>query len=261
MKGGGGMKEFIEYLRVIKKRSAGTLAQYNSILKEFKPFEPVTRATFAKYAEKISANAPKTQKNKLMVVKEYLNWKADHGKLTAMDRYWNEADAPRCKRLPKAIDISDVQKIISVIDNTYWRAFFTFIANTGARISEVLTFDPDKQAAVIGDYAFLSFIGKGNKERTLKVSRDVLESAKKAGIFERRVTTAGAGLALKRYAKKAGITKNVSPHTLRHTFAVTQVGNGMPLNQLQAILGHASVATTGVYLEMLADKVAVPTLV
>ncbi len=255
------MKEFIEYLRVIKKRSAGTLEQYTSILKEFKAFEPVTRATFAQYADKISKNAPKTQKNKLMVVKEFLNWKADNGKLAVANRYWNEADAPRSKRLPKAIDITDVQKILSVTDDAYWKAFFSFIANTGARISEVLTFEPEKQAALIGDYAFISFIGKGDKERTLKVSRAVLENAKKAGIFEQRVTTAGAGLALKRYAKKAGITKNVSPHTLRHTFAVTQINNGMPINQLQAILGHASVATTGVYLEVLADKVAVPTLV
>jgi integrase/recombinase XerD len=86
----------------------------------------------------------------------------------------------------------------------------------------------------------ISFIGKGNKERTLRLSRAVLDNAIEPGVFGRRVTTAGAGLALKRYAKRAGITKNVSPHTLRHTFAVAQVTNGMPLNQLQAILGHAS---------------------
>ena len=72
---------------------------------------------------------------------------------------------------------------------------------------------------------------------------------------------AGAGLALKRYARKAGVAKHVTPHVLRHTFAVTQITNGMPINQLQAILGHSSVATTGVYLEVLADRVTVPTLV
>jgi len=255
------MKEFLEYLRVIKKRTPGTLAQYKSILKEFAKFEPVSHASFSRYAEKITTNAPKTQKNKLMVVKEYLNWKADNGKIPAGDRYWNQADSPRFKRLPKALDIEELQKIIRVIDDPYWKAFFSFIANTGARISEVLTFDPDKQASFVGDYAMISFIGKGNKERTLRLSRAVLDNAIEAGVFGRRVTTAGAGLALKRYAKRAGITKNVSPHTLRHTFAVAQVTNGMPLNQLQAILGHASVATTGVYLEVLADRVTVPTLI
>ena len=255
------MKDFLEYLRVMKKRTPGTLAQYRSILKEFAKFEPVSHASFSRYAEKISKNAPKTQKNKLMVVKEYLNWKADRGKIKADDRYWNQADSPRFKRLPKAIDIAEVQEIIKAIDDPYWKAFFSFMANTGARISEVLTFDLDTQAVFVGDYAMISFIGKGNKERTLRLSRAVLENAIKAGVFERRVTTAGAGQALKRYAKKAGITKRVTPHTLRHTFAVTQITNGMPINQLQAILGHSSVATTGVYLEVLADRVTVPQLI
>lgn len=255
------MNEFLEYLRVMKKRTSGTLTQYRSILKEFVAFEPVSHVSFSRYCEKISKNAPKTQKNKLMVVKEYLNWKADRGKIPAGDRYWNQADSPKFKRLPKAIDIAEVQEIINAIDDPYWKAFFSFMANTGARISEVLTFEPEKQASFARDFAMLHFIGKGNKERTLRVSRAVLDNAIEAGAFERRVTIAGAGLALKRYAKKAGITKHVTPHVLRHTFAVTQITKGMPINQLQAILGHSSVATTGVYLEVLADRVTVPTLI
>jgi integrase/recombinase XerD len=255
------MNEFLEWLRVMKKRTPGTLAQYRCLLREFSKFEPVSRASFSRYAEKISKNAPKTQKNKLTVIKEYLNWKADRGKIDASDRYWNQADSPRCKRLPKAIEITEVQKIIKAIDDPYWKAFFSFMANTGARISEVLTFEPEKQASFSGGFAMISFIGKGNKERTLRVSRAGLDNAIEAGVFKRRVTIAGAGLALKRYAKKAGVTKHVTPHILRHTFAVTQITNGMPINQLQAILGHSSVATTGVYLEVLADRVTVPTLV
>jgi integrase/recombinase XerD len=65
---------------------------------------------------------------------------------------------------------------------------------------------------------------------------------------------------LKRYAKKAGLKKKVSPHVLRHTFAVLQVSKGMSINQLQAVLGHSSVATTGIYLQIASDRVAVPTL-
>jgi len=255
------MYDFLEYLRIIKKRTPGTLAQYKSILKEFAPFEPVSRASFSRYAEKITQNGPKTQKNKLTVVKGYLNWKADRGKIPAGDRYWNQADAPKFKRLPKALEISEVQEIINHIDDSFWKAFFSFLANTGARISEVLTFDPEKQASLKEDYATIRFVGKGNKERVLKINRSILEDAIKAGIFDRRVTIAGAGQALKRYAKKAGIDKRISPHTLRHSFAVAQITNGMPINQLQAILGHASVATTGVYLEVLADRVTVPKLI
>jgi integrase/recombinase XerD len=47
---------------------------------------------------------------------------------------------------------------------------------------------------------------------------------------------------------------------LRHTFAVLQVSKGMSINQLQAVLGHSSVATTGIYLQIASDRVAVPTL-
>ena len=113
------MNEFLEYLRVMKKRTTGTIAQYRSILKEFRTFEPVSHVSFSRYCEKISKNAPKTQKNKLMVVKEYLNWKADRGKIPAGDRYWNQADSPKYKRLPKAIDIAEVQEIIKDVLDAY----------------------------------------------------------------------------------------------------------------------------------------------
>ena len=134
------MMKFLEYLRVVKKRTEGTIKQYHSILREFQKFEPITQSSWNRYLDHISANKPKTQKNKLKVVKEYLNWKADHG-LIESDRFWNEAEPPREQNLPKAIDMEEIQKIIDVCDNPYYKALFKLLANTGMRISEAL--NPD----------------------------------------------------------------------------------------------------------------------
>jgi len=257
------MKDFLNYLKTVRKRNEKTLKQYRSILKHFVGYEPVTWSSFTRYLESIKDNAPKTQRNKITLVKEYITWKLKTGRLELDERtimLIEEADAPRYKRLPKYLEADELQKLFKAIDSVYWKAFFRFIVNTGARISEVLTFDPGTQASYYENFALINFIGKGNKERTIKIDKDILDEAIQAGIFDKHVTVAGAGQALKRYAKKAGLKKKVSPHVLRHTFAVLQVSKGMSINQLQAVLGHSSVATTGIYLQIASDRVAVPTL-
>lgn len=252
------MKKFLEYLKVVKKRTDSTIKQYHSILREFQRFEPITKNSWNRYLEHISVNKPKTQKNKLKVVKQYLNWKADRGLIT-LERFWNEAEPPREQNLPKAVDIEEIQKIINACDNPYYKALFTLLANTGMRISEAINLSMENIS--LNGVAKIRIRGKGNKERIISVNREIVEKAIEAGLFKKKVSPRAVQIALKKYAKKAGINQKITPHIFRHSFAVALIEQGVPINKIQVLLGHSNIATTGIYLRVASDSIEIPQLV
>ncbi len=254
------MEEFLEYLKVIKKRNEGTLKQYKSILKEFKNFEPVTSLSWKKYLAHISRNKPRTQRNKIIVVRQYLNWCVDNGFLKVRKRFWNEAEPPRERQLPRVLELGEVKRIIRSCDNPYYKALFTLMVNTGMRISEILRLSLE-DITFNGKFAKIRVRGKGNKERIISIERSIVEKAVESGVFSRHVTPRAVQKALKKYAKKAGIKKNVTPHMLRHTFAVSLIEQGIPVNKVQYLLGHSNLNTTGIYLQMVGDSIEIPRLV
>jgi len=254
------MEKFLEYLRVIKKRNEGTLKQYRSILKEFKKFEPLTPSTWQNYLSYISKNKPRTQRNKIMVVRQYLNWCVDNGFLKIKERFWNEVEPPRERNLPKALKLKEIKKIIQSCDSPYYKALFTLMVNTGMRISEVLTLSPE-DIVFNGKSVKIHIRGKGNKERVISIKRSIMEKVIRLGIFSRRVTPRAVQKALKKYAKKAGIKKRVTPHMLRHTFAISLIERGIPVNKVQILLGHSNLSTTGIYLQIAGDNIEVPKLI
>ena len=250
---------FIDYLRVVKRRSDRTLRQYRSILREFQKFEPATKSSFLRYLNHISSNAPKTQALKLLVVKSYLDWKADQG-LIKGERFWQSAEPPRSKTLPRYLDESEVQALIRATDDPYYRAVFKFLLSTGLRISELLSLKKS-DISIMGETARIRIKGKGSKERIIAAPADVVKEAIEAGVLSRKVSARTIQRALRRYAEKAGIKKRVTPHILRHTFAVLLIEKGVPVNKIQLLLGHESLATTGIYLKIAGESVLVPKVV
>jgi len=255
-----GTTAFIEYLRSVKKRSPSTLRQYKSILREFQRFEPVTESSFRRYLEHISSNAPKTQRLKLTVVREYLDWKADRGEIRAERRFWHEAEAPRAKSLPHYLERHEVEALLEAVDDPYWRALFRLLVNTGLRISELLSLT-EKDISISAGLARIRVRGKGNKERVIVTSSDVVLDAMREGVFSKKVSARTIQRRLKAYAEKAGIQKKITPHTLRHTFAILLLESGVPVNTIQASLGHESLSTTGIYLKIASDSIRLPKVV
>ncbi|PLV59754.1 tyrosine-type recombinase/integrase [Thermotoga sp. KOL6] len=253
------MKEYLEYLRVVKKRSERTLYQYHSILKEFSKFEPVTPETWREYLHSISMNSPATQRNKLVVVKNYLNWKVDRGMMNVENRFWNEAEPPKHHVLPKAIEIEEVRKIIEICDHPMYKAIFKILANTGMRISELINLE--KEDISLNDSARIRIKGKGNKERIINVTKDLIEELINSGFFEKKPSVRSIQRAVRRYARKAGIKKKVTPHVFRHSFAVALIERGVPLNKIQALLGHANISTTSIYLKIASEGIEIPKIV
>jgi integrase/recombinase XerD len=178
-------------------------------------------------------------------------------------------EAPRISRkLPEFLTLEEVDRLLDAPDpakKLFWRdrAILELLYATGMRVSELV--DLPLSALDLED-GFTSIFGKGSKERLVPVGepalralgrylRDVrpeLDRGRGAG----RVFLNARGRPLRREAvwaivkdatRRAGITKRVSPHTLRHTFATHLVEGGADLAAVQELLGHADIATTQIY--------------
>ena len=181
------------------------------------------------------------------------------------------------KRLPKALPLADVEAILSAAGSAGTtlamrdRALLEVLYGTGARISEAVGLDVDDLDTV--DRTVL-LRGKGGKERIVPVgsyavdavadyltrARPDLVAAGKGtpALFLNarggRLSRQSAWTVLVKAAERAGVTTDVSPHTLRHSFATHLLDGGADVRVVQELLGHASVTTTQVYTLVTVDN-------
>ena len=183
------------------------------------------------------------------------------------------------KRLPKALPLSDVEAILEAAGAAGTtlalrdRALLELLYGTGARISEAVGLDVDDLDAVDGTVLLR---GKGSKERLVPVgsyAREAVDAYLVRGrpelVAASSVSTGGAlflnarggrlsrqsaWAVLVKAAERAGVTRDVSPHTLRHSFATHLLDGGADVRVVQELLGHASVTTTQVYTLVTVDN-------
>lgn len=179
--------------------------------------------------------------------------------------------------LPKAISIDQVTSILESVSietpaGLRDRAILEFLYSTGARISEVVDLDVDDLH--FAQDAVVRLFGKGSKERVVPVGgyaqravSDYLVRARPALAAKGKGTPAlflnqrggrlsrqSVWLLLSKAAERAGITTEVSPHTLRHSFATHLLEGGADVRVVQELLGHASVTTTQIYTKVTVDS-------
>lgn len=179
-------------------------------------------------------------------------------------------EAPKIRRkLPDTLSIDEINAIIDAIDlsaaeGTRNKAIFETMYSCGLRVSELINL---KISSLYLDVGFIKVIGKGDKQRLVPIGS---EAIKHIGIYKNNVRNhimikkdkedflflnrRGSQLSrvmifliLKELVKKAGIEKNVSPHTFRHSFATHLVEGGADLRAVQEMLGHESITTTEIY--------------
>jgi integrase/recombinase XerD len=179
-------------------------------------------------------------------------------------------EAPKTRRaLPDILSFGEIEQLINSIDvstveGTRNKAILETMYSCGLRVSEAITL---KISCLYFNNGFIRVIGKGNKERLIPIGRDAI---KFITIYVETIRTLqpiakgfedflflnrfGKGLSrvmifyiIKDAAKKAGISKTVSPHTFRHSFATHLVEGGADLRAVQEMLGHESITTTEIY--------------
>jgi integrase/recombinase XerD len=184
------------------------------------------------------------------------------------------------KRLPKALPLSDVEAILEAAGAAGTtlalrdRALLEVLYGTGARISEAVGLDVDDLDQVDGTVLLR---GKGSKERLVPVGSFAREAVATYLVRARpelvrastaastggalflnarggRLSRQSAWAVLVKAAERAGVTRDVSPHTLRHSFATHLLDGGADVRVVQELLGHASVTTTQVYTLVTVDN-------
>ncbi|WP_179580428.1 site-specific tyrosine recombinase XerD [Glaciibacter psychrotolerans] len=177
-------------------------------------------------------------------------------------------------RLPKAITIDEVGALLAATDGDSVqqvrdKALLELLYATGARVSEVvnlnvddvfeedvvrLTGKGDKQRIVpLGSYARAAIDSYLVRARPLLSVRGSATPALFLGLRGARVSRQNAWLIIKAAAERAELTVDVSPHTLRHSFATHLLAGGADVRVVQELLGHSSVATTQIYTLVTAD--------
>lgn len=182
-----------------------------------------------------------------------------------------EIDSPKKEhRLPVALSVDEVTKLLDQPDVTKKlgirdRALLETLYATGIRVSELINL---KFSDLHEELKLLKVLGKGSKERLIPISDVAISWIKsyqekvrdplllKSGKYTDTIFLNNRGGTLtrqavwqiiKRYCQMAGIKKNVTPHTLRHTFATHLLENGADLRVVQEILGHSDISTTQIY--------------
>jgi len=180
---------------------------------------------------------------------------------TTLKRDWpvEKIKSPRSKRkLPEVMDLSEVEAIFSVTKNLKHKAILMITYSSGLRVNEtarlkLTDIDSKRMTVKVSD-------GKGGKDRYSILSQTTLELLRQywkkyrptEWLFEGQkkdahISTSSIQQLFQKARKHAGITKPVSVHTLRHSFATHLLAGGADLRLVQEMLGHASNATTQIY--------------
>ena len=181
------------------------------------------------------------------------------------------------KKLPRFLEYEEVKILLETPPLDNWlgardRAILEVLYSTGIRVSELVALNMD-------DIDFLGEVvhvrGKGKKERIAPISSSALQTIQHYMEFRnkrsqnnenfdirvlfvnkhgRRLSTRSVRRKMDKYLKIAGLDPNISPHTLRHSFATHMLNNGADLRSVQELLGHQSLSTTQVYTHLTTSK-------
>ncbi|SOC38166.1 site-specific tyrosine recombinase XerD [Ureibacillus acetophenoni] len=173
------------------------------------------------------------------------------------------------QKLPRVLTIEEVDALIATPDRSKPQgvrdvAMLELLYASGMRISECIGLDVNDVHITMG---FVRVFGKGGKERIVPLGKSALKACElylqtardqlqgkypKTDAFfinqrGKRLTRQGCWKLLKAHAEKANIKKEITPHTLRHSFATHLIENGADLRAVQEMLGHADISTTQIY--------------
>ncbi len=263
-----------EYLDLLaSRRSANTVRSYGadlaqlSVLTQGRP--ELTPARLLEYLRKYS-KSPTTRARKLSTLRSFCKYLMQTGQLKADPTETLEAPIRR-KRLPKALSQSQTAGLLDQADQGKSplrdRAMLELMYSAGLRASEVVGIDLPSVDLKGGS---VSVLGKGSKQRMTLFGRtcrhaieDYLERERVrptsgdplfTNAKGKRITTRTLQTTVKRWALAAGLSPDVTPHTLRHSFATHLLDGGADLKSVQQLLGHESLATTQIYTHISVER-------
>nr|WP_160944617.1 site-specific tyrosine recombinase XerD [Ligilactobacillus salivarius] len=270
--------DYLHYLKVERGLSENTIASYGIDLKlfleylrknEIPSFKQVNKEVIVNYmqSEKNNNKANSSILRSVSSLRKFFQYLAQE-KIIEKDPMLL-IDTPKKKQhLPQVLTKEEVEKLLhspntGQVLGLRDRAMLELMYATGLRISEIINLKLEDLHLTMGT---LQTLGKGHKERIVPVGDEAikwinryLEEARPKLLKQKRsnylflnfhgnnLTRQGVWKNLKAEVRKAGIQKNITPHTLRHSFATHILENGADLRIVQELLGHADISTTQIY--------------
>jgi integrase/recombinase XerD len=271
---------YLSYLRDVRRMSPNTIESYARDLAGLAAFaeklgrdvEGLERRGLEAYVRSLMASglSPRSTARAVACVRGFYRFAA-----VEQQQEGSPADDLRAPRawaaLPKFLDLEEVDRLLAQPDTATPRglrdkALISVLYATGLRVTELISL---KLANLHLDEGYLTCVGKGDKERIVPVGQEATDWLKKYMAESRpRLAASGSrwlfvnarGTPLSRvgfwkllrdYGIKAGITRAISPHVLRHSFATHLLDRGADLRAIQMMLGHADLSTTQIYTHVL----------
>jgi len=272
------VNEFINYLAVERGLAQNTLESYGRDLRQFQTYLQNSQLDFLRNSNRdtilnylnslqVRGRAVSTISRNLAAIKSFYQYLVRERHLEK-DPAVNLESPKLEKKLPKILSITEVEELLKQPNTSQPtglrdKAMLELLYATGIRVSELISLNISD---VNLDMGYIKCYGKGAKERLVplgsiaakcvqeyigKGRAKLVRTYEEASLFVNhhgnRLTRQGFWKIIKKYAMEARITKAITPHTLRHSFATHLLENGADLRSVQEMLGHADISTTQIY--------------
>lgn len=278
---------YLEYCEYRKELDKKTIKAYRIDLRQYFAFiccdEPDKEKIEAYITELHKKYKQKTVKRKIATLKAFYNYLEEDEIISCNPFRKIKVKFKETLTLPRIIPREEIEMLLNYMYNclkendlTGYKyklrdiAVVEVLFATGARVYEISTIREDSVNMNSGQ---IRIMGKGGKERYVQISNSSVlailkkyymeneNEIKKSGCFfinnrGKRYTEQSIRAMLKKYAKQAGIERNITPHMFRHSFATYLIEEGVDVSCVQQILGHSSIKTTQIYIHIAAKKQA-----
>ena len=264
--------DYMNHIKIERQLSDNTCDNYHRDLIKFfeyikKDYNKVSRNDIINYIEYLSKNDnPRTVNRNIVSIKNYYKFMEKKGKIN-INPTENIVGLKTPKTIPRVLSEEDINKLLDIDLNDAYdyrnKAMLELMYSSGLRVSELLNLDVNN---IDLDNDIVRCFGKGSKERIVPMS-DIAHKALYDYIYVYRNTLTknkvnnilflnsrgdklsrqGFFKILKGLALKKGINKELSPHTIRHSFATHLINHGADLRSVQTMLGHENIKTTQIY--------------
>lgn len=274
---------FLFHCEIEKKLSPKTLKAYEADLRQFDEFlkkddiKKITKDDLKLYLGMLSKFSSRTMKRKVATLKTFFSFLEFEESIEANPFHKVRIKIKLEKLLPKVLSIVEINAILEqayldkeniIIKNTYQHkeairniAVLELLLATGIRVSELCSL---KKENIGANFETIRILGKGNKERNIPITNKATKEALQNNYmsfrsmidassfffinrFENPLSTQSVRNLVKKYAVKANVHRNITPHVFRHSFATLLLEEDVDIRYIQHFLGHSSINVTQMY--------------
>ena len=266
------INDYINYLKIERQLSPNTIDSYKRDLEDFykftnKSYKFITKDDAIKYLEYLNKKInPRSINRHIVSIKNYFKFLEKNNSIN-YNPFEEITGLKTPKKLPRILSEEDVNNLLDIPLNDAYsyrnKAMLELMYSSGLRVSELLNLEVNN---IDFNMNLVRVFGKGSKERIVPIDdiatkylseyisiyRNTLLKNKESDILflnsrGDKLTRQGFFKILKTIAKEKGIKKELSPHTLRHSFATHLLNHGADLRSIQTMLGHENIETTQIY--------------